>query len=91
MQLTTVLVSAVLTHFAVGQTLNIPTRVGNVVALSAPSVISGTVNLGNREFDRGQPCNSDEDTGSANAVFILKDGATLSNVIIGINALEGVQ
>jgi len=91
MQFTHVLVSAVLTHLVAGQTLKIPTRVGNVVALPSPSTISGTVDLGNREFDRGQPCNSDEDTGSSNAVFILKAGATLSNVIIGVNALEGVQ
>ena len=91
MQFTVLLVAAVSAHLAAAQTLNIPTRVGSVVALSSPSTISGTVDLGNKEFDRGQPCNSDEDTGSSNAVFILKSGATLSNVIIGANALEGVQ
>lgn len=71
--------------------LNIPTRVGSVIALSAASAISGSVDLGNKEYDRGQPCNSDADTGSKNAVFILESGATLSNVIIGANALEGVH
>lgn len=61
------------------------------MSLAAPSSISGTNDYANKEFDRGRPCDSDEDTGSSNAVFILKNGATLSNVIIGSNALEGVH
>jgi hypothetical protein len=65
------------------QTLNIPTRVGNIVSLPEASIITGSEDFGNKEFDRGQPCDSDEDTGSDNAVFILQDGASLSNVIIG--------
>jgi hypothetical protein len=76
---------------AAAQTLNIPTRSGSIVSLPSPSTISGKVDLGNKEFDRGQPCDSDEDTGSSNAVFILNDGASLSNVIIGANSLEGVH
>ena len=76
---------------AAGQTLNIPTRVGSIVSLAAPSIISGSVDMGNKEFDRGRPCDSDEDTNSQSAVFILKNGATLSNVIIGPNQLEGVH
>ncbi|KAI8933645.1 hypothetical protein NX059_009368 [Plenodomus lindquistii] len=76
---------------ASAQTLNIPTRSGSIVSLPEASTISGSVDFGNKEFDRGQPCDSDEDTGSNNAVFILNDGATLSNVIIGANALEGVH
>lgn len=47
--------------------------------------------MGNKEYDRGRACNTDDDTGSDSAVFILKDGATLSNVIIGANQLEGVH
>ncbi|CAL3966742.1 unnamed protein product, partial [Diplocarpon coronariae] len=43
------------------------------------------------EYDRGIPCNSDDDTGSASAVFILAPGASISNVIIGADALEGVH
>ncbi|KAI9147179.1 putative pectate lyase E [Paramyrothecium foliicola] len=72
------------------QTLNIPTRVGSVVALSQPSTISGSVDLGNREFDRGVAC-GDGENGSGDAVFILKNGATLSNVIIGSRQREGVH
>lgn len=48
---------------ASAQTLKIPTRVGNIVSLPSPSVIKGNVDLGNREYDRGRPCNSDDDTG----------------------------
>ncbi|KAF1949985.1 putative pectate lyase E [Byssothecium circinans] len=73
------------------QTLNIPSRVGSIISLPAPSNISSSVDLGNREFDRGRDCDDDSDTGSENAVFILQNGATLSNVIIGGRALEGVH
>lgn len=83
--------AALVAGLSSAQTLNIPTRVGSVVALAAPSTISGSVDFGNREFDRGRPCDSDEDTGSESAVFILQNGASISNVIIGGNALEGVH
>ncbi|KAJ6189360.1 hypothetical protein N7519_004268 [Penicillium mononematosum] len=76
---------------ASAQTLNIPSRVGDIVSLPSPSEISGDVDLGNREYDRGRACDSDDDTGDENAVFILKDGASLSNVIIGENQLEGIH
>ena len=79
--------------FVSAQTLNIPSRSGSIVHLSSPSVIAkGSKYDGqNKEFDRGHPCDSDDDTGSSSAVFILEDGATLSNVIIGADALEGVH
>lgn len=47
--------------------------------------------MGNKEYDRGQACDSDADTGSSNAVFILEDGATLSNVIIGANQCKHIS
>ncbi|KAF3004752.1 hypothetical protein E8E13_000468 [Curvularia kusanoi] len=84
------MISAVV-GLATGQTLNIPTRVGSIVSLASPSVISGSKDMGNKEYDRGRACNTDADTGSDNAVFILENGATLSNVIIGTNQLEGVH
>ena len=83
--------AALVAGIAAAQTLDIPTRVGEIVTLPEPSVITGSEDFGNREFDRGQPCDSDEDTGSDNAVFILEDGASISNVIIGADALEGVH
>ncbi|KAF2125343.1 polysaccharide lyase family 3 protein [Dothidotthia symphoricarpi CBS 119687] len=85
------LIGAALSSLGASQTLNIPTRVGSIVSLASPSVISGSKDMGNKEYDRGRACNTDDDTGSDNAVFILEDGATLSNVIIGINQLEGVH
>lgn len=73
------------------QTLNIPTRSGSIISLSSPSVISGSVDYGNKEFDRGRDCDTDDDTGDESAVFILKNGATISNVIIGARQLEGIH
>lgn len=78
-------------RIASAQKLNIPTRVGSIVSLPSPSTITGAEDFGNREFDRGRPCDSDDDTGSESAVFILEDGASISNVIIGADALEGVH
>ncbi|KAK1999902.1 pectate lyase [Colletotrichum falcatum] len=88
---TKIFVSAMLATVATAQTLNIPTRSGSIVSLSAPSTISGSKDFGNKEFDRGRACDTDDDTGSESAVFILESGATLSNVIIGANQLEGVH
>ncbi|KAH7112501.1 putative pectate lyase E [Dendryphion nanum] len=91
MQLQIAVVTAILASLSASQTLNIPSRVGSIVSLSAPSSISGAKDMGNKEFDRGRACNTDADTGSSNAVFILENGATLSNAIIGANQLEGVH
>ena len=82
---------ASLVSFSAAQTLNIPTRSGSIISLAAPSTISGSVDFGNKEFDRGRACDTDADTGSDSAVFILNDGATISNVIIGSNQLEGIH
>lgn len=83
---------ALFAGLAAAQSLPIPARNGAVQALKAPRVIAAgkTENFAYQEFDRGMAC-KDGDTGSANAVFILKEGATLENVIIGANALEGVH
>lgn len=86
-----VLAVAALATAATAQTLNIPTRVGSIISLPSPSTISGSVDMGNREYDRGRACDTDADTGSDSAVFILNNGATLSNVIIGPNQLEGIH
>lgn len=91
MKFSQVQLAALVASIASAQTLNIPSRVGSVVALPSPSIITGSEDYGNKEFDRGHPCDSDLDTGSDNAVFILQDGASISNVIIGANALEGVH
>jgi hypothetical protein len=70
-----------LAALSTAQTLNIPTRSGSIISLAAPSVISGSVDYGNKEFDRGRACDTDADTGDESAVFILNNGAsTLKNV-----------
>lgn len=42
-------------------------------------------------FDRGVTCTGQVEGGSDDAVFILEAGATLSNVVIGPNQIEGVH
>ncbi|OCK73568.1 polysaccharide lyase family 3 protein [Lepidopterella palustris CBS 459.81] len=91
MRLQTTAITALLASLSDAQTLNIPSRVGSIVSLAQPSSISGSKDMGYREFDRGRACDTDVDTGSENAVFILENGATLSNAIIGANQLEGVH
>ncbi|KAM0277003.1 hypothetical protein ACHAQH_006186 [Verticillium albo-atrum] len=84
-------ITAAVSAVASAQTLNIPTRSGSIVSLAKPSTISGSVDFGNKEFDRGRDCDTDADTGSDSAVFILENGASISNVIIGEKQLEGVH
>lgn len=42
-------------------------------------------------YDRGQSCTGQAEGGDSDAVFILEEGASLSNVIIGPNQIEGVH
>lgn len=83
---------ALFAGLATAQTLTIPQAAGKVEVLKAVETIKAgtTKNFGYREFDRGMRCGKG-DTGTENAVFVLEDGATLENVIIGPNALEGVH
>lgn len=85
------LIGAAVSGVALGQTLNIPTRVGSIVSLPTPSVISGSKDFGNKEYDRGQSCAATVEPQGPPYVFILEHGASLSNVIIGRNQLEGIQ
>ncbi|CRK47364.1 hypothetical protein BN1723_007503 [Verticillium longisporum] len=41
-------------------------------------------------YDRGQPCDGQSEGGEKDTVFVLEDGATLKNVIIGADQKEGV-
>ncbi|KAH0435632.1 hypothetical protein CcaCcLH18_04741 [Colletotrichum camelliae] len=82
---------AILVGLATGQTLNIPGRSGSIISLPAPSVISGSKDMDNKEYDRGRACETDVETPGGHPVFILDDGATLSNAIIGIGQVEGIH
>ncbi|KAL2875184.1 hypothetical protein SGCOL_009616 [Colletotrichum sp. CLE4] len=81
----------VLAGLVAGQTLNIPSRSGSIISLTAPSVISGSRDLGNKEYDRGRSCNTDVETSGGHPVFVLENGAAISNVIIGAGQVEGIH
>jgi hypothetical protein len=69
----------------------LPQATGSKV-FSAPQYIpAGTVfDAGWVKYDRGVPCNGQSEGGEADTVFVLREGATLRNVIIGANQGEGV-
>jgi hypothetical protein len=85
MKFTSSLVAAASVAFAAGQTLNIPTRVGNVQR-ALESVISSNRDFGNAEFDSGIACDTSE---GGRPVFIVENGVTISNLIIGANQEDG--
>lgn len=55
------LLSIAMIGSAAAQSLKIPTRSGSIISLPKPSVITGLKDMGNKEFDRGRKCDSDED------------------------------
>ncbi|WZH43588.1 pectate lyase-domain-containing protein [Fusarium acuminatum] len=60
------------------------------VATAIP--VSGELDGGMTYYDRSPAvCRDQEETGEADAMFILEDGATLRNVIIGPGQAEGVH
>lgn len=79
------MVAAASLALAAGQTLNIPTRVGNVQR-ALESVISSNMDFRNAEFDSGIKCDTSE---GGRPVFIVDDGVTISNLIIGANQEDG--
>ncbi|KDQ16023.1 polysaccharide lyase family 3 protein [Botryobasidium botryosum FD-172 SS1] len=63
-------------------------------SLTAAKTISAgtTFDGGNVRFDRGSgACKGQSEGGDKDAVFILQEGSTLSNVVIGANQMEGVH
>ena len=72
---------------------------GSMPASSGTSVLSAVQTIAAGEsfdggmvaFDRGASCTGQAEGGDSDAVFELEDGATLSNVIIGPNQIEGVH
>ncbi|KAI8922310.1 pectate lyase [Powellomyces hirtus] len=68
-----------------------PTAEKNNVLEKARVIKAGTTFDGKMEsFDRGVACEGQGEGGSKDTVFLLEDGATLKNVIIGKNQREGV-
>ncbi|KAH7334289.1 pectate lyase-domain-containing protein [Rhizoctonia solani] len=61
-------------------------------SLSAPMTVKGTFDGGNVRYDRGSgACSGQKEGGDKDAVFLLENGATLKNVVIGANQAEGVH
>lgn len=71
-------------------TLPVPASKGSVTYKSAKS-ISGTFDGGLKTYGRGVSCTGQAEGGDADAVFILENGATLKNAIIGKDQIEGVH
>ncbi|KAG7389800.1 hypothetical protein PHYBOEH_007364 [Phytophthora boehmeriae] len=70
-----------------------PVSQGNVSFGEAYLVKSGEVFDGKmKTYDRSDiTCHGQEESGNSTAVFLLEPGATLKNVIIGANQMEGVH
>lgn len=72
---------------------------GSLPASSGTSALSAVKTIAAGEsfdggmvmFDRGVSCTGQEEGGDSDAVFQLEDGASLSNVIIGPNQIEGIH
>lgn len=71
-------------------TIPIPASAGTET-LKEPMEISGTFDGGLKTYGRGVSCDGGSEGGTSDAVFILKDGATLKNAIIGKDQIEGVH
>ncbi|EFX02836.1 pectate lyase [Grosmannia clavigera kw1407] len=68
----------------------IPASKGSVT-YTKPQTISGTFDGGLKTYGRGVSCTGQAEGGNSDAVFILEDGATLKNAIIGADQIEGVH
>jgi len=62
--------------------LPVPASKGSVTYKKVQSV-SGTFDGGMKTYGRGIKCTGQNEGGDADAVFLLENGATLKNVIIG--------
>ncbi|KAH6894720.1 family 3 polysaccharide lyase [Thelonectria olida] len=69
----------------------LPTATGSK-SLSEPQYIGAgeTFDAGWVKYDRGESCTGQSEGGEADTVFVLEEGATLKNVIIGADQKEGV-
>ncbi|RDB27812.1 putative pectate lyase E [Hypsizygus marmoreus] len=76
-----------------GITTTLPASAG-YTALPTASVISGSFDGKMLKYDRkgsSGACQEQDETGEADAVFILEAGASISNVIIGKDQAEGIH
>ncbi|KAL9060948.1 MAG: hypothetical protein Q9162_000392 [Coniocarpon cinnabarinum] len=70
----------------------LPASSGTSVLKAVQTVASGdSFDGGMKMFDRGVSCTGQAEGGDSDAVFMIENGGTLSNVIIGPNQIEGVH
>ncbi|KAF2120437.1 pectate lyase E [Lophiotrema nucula] len=77
-------------HFQKRATFPVPASKGTVKYSSAKT-ISGTFDGGMKTYGRGVTCTGQDEGDDSDAVFILENGATLQNAIIGKDQIEGVH
>ncbi|EDU43763.1 pectate lyase precursor [Pyrenophora tritici-repentis] len=70
--------------------LPIPASKGSVTYKKAQEV-SGTFDGGMKTYGRGVSCTGQAEGGNADAVFLVKNGGTLKNAIIGKDQIEGIH
>ncbi|KAI4601266.1 hypothetical protein KJ359_012456 [Pestalotiopsis sp. 9143b] len=71
---------------------SLPASSGSSTFSEAKTIAAGdSFDGGMYAIDRGVTCTGQEEGGDSDAVFILEEGASLSNVIIGPNQSEGVH
>ncbi|KAK4182220.1 family 3 putative polysaccharide lyase [Podospora australis] len=94
-QILTILASAALAAAQTNTNLQttFPTPSGTTHLAAVKTIAAGQSHDGGmKQWDRNpSTCNDQSEGGEKDAVFILQDGATLSNVIIGPNNGEGVH
>lgn len=84
--------SASLTSSKVASGGSIPASSGSSALDAVQTIAAGeSFDGGMFVYDRGVDCSGQAEGGDSDAVFILEEGASLSNVIIGPNQAEGVH
>ncbi|KAF2622186.1 polysaccharide lyase family 3 protein [Macroventuria anomochaeta] len=71
-------------------TISIPSSQGTET-LSETQEVTGSFDGGLKTYGRGVSCTGQAEGGDSDAVFSLADGATLKNVIIGEDQIEGIH
>ncbi|KAL7271853.1 hypothetical protein RUND412_005356 [Rhizina undulata] len=91
------LLNAALLSFSLGAavvsgaaTTTFPTAAGET-SLSEAMTVSGFFDGNMYRYDRGTTCGGQTEGGDSNAVFLVEEGGTLQNVIIGAGQGEGVH
>ncbi|KAF4977320.1 hypothetical protein FZEAL_6143 [Fusarium zealandicum] len=91
MKYTIAFVAALVSTASAAATKTLPKSAGTASYPTAVPV-KGSYDGGMKRFERNpKVCQGQTETGEADAMFILEDGATLSNVIIGASQAEGVH